>query len=433
MSPVQVPEQTAFRRARQHVDSLRFLVRWIVWTVPLGIVVGAACAGFLWALDAVTLLRFEHPWLVWLLPAAGAASAGMYLRFGQNVERGSNLILEEIHQPKEGIPLRMAPLVLLGTLITHLFGGSAGREGTAVQMGGSLAGFLNRIPGFRRANSSFMLSAGMAAGFAGVFGTPFAGTIFAMEVLTIGRMNLTAFVPCLIAAVVSDRTCLILGGTHTPYSIASPATSSHFVGSAADLSLLIKCVLVSIVFGLVSQLFVQTTHLVHALCRRIPGPVWLRPAAGGIVVLVLWWIAGRSDYLGLGVLSGPDSTITISSAFTGTEPSPFSWLWKLIFTATTVGSGFKGGEVTPLFYVGATLGNALSGPMEAPADLFAGLGFVAVFAGATNTPLACTIMAIELFGSDYLATFAIACATAWLFSGSAGLYSAQRVSPKHDG
>jgi len=421
------------RHTRQHVDSLGFLLRWIVWTFPLGIVVGTACAGFLWALDAVTLLRFQYSWLVWLLPAAGAVSAGLYFHFGQNSERGSNLILDEIHQPKEGVPLRMAPLVLLGTLITHLFGGSAGREGTAVQMGGSLASTLNRIPGFRRADSSIMLSAGMAAGFAGVFGTPFAGTVFAIEVLTIGRMNLTAFVPCLIAAMVSDRTCLMLGATHTHYSIAGPDASSQFAGSAADVSLLLKCVLVGIVFGLVSQLFVQTTHLVHALCRRIPGPVWLRPVAGGLVVLALWLIAGRSDYLGLGVLSGPDSTITISSAFNSREPGPFSWLWKLIFTATTVGSGFKGGEVTPLFYVGATLGNALSGPMEAPMDLFAGLGFVAVFAGATNTPLACTIMAVELFGSDYVAAFAVTCATAWLFSGSAGLYSAQRVLPKHDG
>jgi H+/Cl- antiporter ClcA len=379
------------------------------------------------------LLRFQHPWLVWLLPAAGAVSAGMYLRFGQNAERGSNLILEEIHEPKDGVPLRMAPLVLLGTLITHLFGGSAGREGTAVQMGGSLASTLNRIPGFRGANSSILLSAGMAAGFAGVFGTPFAGTVFAIEVVTIGRMNLASFVPCLLAAVVSDRTCLILGATHTHYSIASPATGSHFVGSAADVSLLLKCVLVGTVFGLVSQLFVQTTHLVHALCRRIPGPVFLRPVAGGVAVLLLWLMAGSSDYLGLGVLSGPDSTITVSSAFNSNEPSPFAWLWKLIFTATTVGSGFKGGEVTPLFYVGATLGNVLSGPMDAPMGLFAGLGFVAVFAGATNTPLACTIMAVELFGSDYLTAFAITCATAWLFSGSAGLYSAQRVFPKHDG
>ncbi len=391
--------------------------------VPVAVLAGSASAGFLWALDGVTHLRWAHGWLLFLLPLGGVLVGWLYHVFGAESERGNNLIMEEIHQPGGGVPARMAPLVLIGTLVTHLFGGSAGREGTAVQMGGSFAGTYARLCRIRPENIRVLLMAGVAAGFASVFGTPLTGAIFAMEVLIIGRMQYDALLPVLVAGVIGDYTCSAWGIQHTPYHIAFPAAPGHLVDGA----ILAQTVLAAVLFGLTSRLFVGATHAVkHQVARFVP-IIPLRPAVGGLLVIALVYAAGTRDYLGIGVISPDPGGVSILSAFTAGGAAPWSWAWKLLFTAITLGCGFKGGEVTPLFFIGATLGNTLATALGAPVDLFAGLGFIAVFAGATNTPLACTMMGIELFGAHYAVYFAVACFIAYLFSGQAGIYSAQRA------
>ncbi len=410
------------------MNAIRYLLKWILLAGVLGMLTGSSCALFLWLLDHCARLQAENSWLLWLLPVAGVLIGLVYSTIGKSTELGNNLILNEIHEPGDGVPLRMAPLVLLSTLVTHLFGGSAGREGTAVQMGGSLASGLSRlIPRLSAEDRKILLTAGIASGFAGVFGTPVAGMIFAMEVLTVGRLSSTSILPCMIAAIVGDQVCLAWGIGHTQYSIASLIP----VGSASHLApvdswMLCSTVVAGVAFGLASLMFSEGSHTLSRQFKRlIPNPL-LRPFVGGVLVIILFLIAGTDDYLGLGVIADDDQSVTIVKAFQSGGAKTWSWLWKLVFTVVTLSSGFKGGEVTPLFFIGATLGNTLSLYLGVPPDLFAALGFVAVFAAATNCPLASTVMAVELFGGEYLLYFTVACLVACFVSGRSSIYSAQR-------
>ena len=413
---------------RAHASALRTLGVWLALTAPVAVMAGSASALFLGSLDRVTALRFAFPWLLLLLPVIGPVIVWFYEKHGRGAGRGTDLLLDEIHRPGAGVPVRMAPLVLLSTLLTHLFGGSAGREGTALQMGGGLAaGFIRwaRIPGRHRA---MLLQAGVAAGFGSVFGTPVAGAVFAIEVLAIGQVRTGSLLPCLFASLIGDLTCSAWGIHHTSYPIdviAGPGSSGFRI---FDGVLLAKSGVVGAAAGLVAMLFSDLSHAVqNQLKTRIRRP-WLRPSVGGLVVVGLAYALGTRSYLGLGVSSPYPGDVTLLSCFHEGGATGWSWLWKLLFTVVTLGSGFKGGEVTPLFFIGAALGNALSGPMGAPTDLLAGLGFVAVFAGASNTPLACTLMGIELFGAAHAPYLAAACFVAYLFSGHSGIYGSQRIA-----
>lgn len=411
------------------LDCVLASAKWLFLIVPMAAVVGSACAFFLWSLEQVTRLRFEHPWFLFLLPLAGVGVGLLYHYYGRAAEGGNNLIMDQIHQPGGGVPRRMAPLILFGTLVTHLFGGSAGREGTAVQMGGSIASAFCRWYRLDASRVRILLMAGIAAGFGAVFGTPLAGAVFALEVLMIGRIEYEALLPAFIAAVAGDWTCHAWGMGHTHYHIgflASSAAPSAFFH--LDALLLLKVVVASAAFGLASTVFAELSHRLGALFKRlIPyGP--LRPAVGGLLVIGLFFLVGTSDYLGLGVSSPDPKAVTIVSFFQSSEIHYWSWFWKIIFTAVTLSAGFKGGEVTPLFFIGAALGNALAGVMGAPTDLFAALGFVAIFAGASNTPLACTLMGVELFGATHVIYIATACFLAYLFSGHSGIYLSQRIA-----
>lgn len=408
-------------------QNFRFLLRWTIWVIPMAIVIGSGVAFFLWSLDAVTQIRLNNPWLLSLLPLGGVLIFVLYRLAGKQTEKGNNLILEEIHEPSKTVPFRMAPLVLIATLLTHLFGGSAGREGTAVQMGGSLADSLAKPFGISPEDRKILLLCGMAAGFGSVFGTPLTGAIFAVEVLFVGRILHTALIPCLLASILGDISCQWWGLGHTKYAIATgtiPALHANNIGSWA--SILPQVILLGIAAGLASNAFSSLTHRIKTTATALLGPTWMVPAVGGIIIILLSFIPGNDDYLGLGVWNPNPAAVTISSSFSADGAAPFSWAWKLLFTAITIGMGFKGGEVTPLFFIGATLGNSLAVLGGAPVDLMAALGFIAVFAAATNTPIACTIMGIELFGGDYLIYYAIACFTAYFFSSHKGIYSSQR-------
>ena len=410
---------------REHLAVLRQLLIWTLLVVPVGILSGSASALFLWSLDHMTGLQARHGWLLFLLPVAGLAVGWLYQRVGRPAEGGNNLIIDEIHRPGGGVPTRMAPLILIGTLITHLFGGSAGREGTAVQMGGSLASTYGRLCKFGAANMRLLLMAGVAAGFGSVFGTPLTGAVFAMEVLVIGRVQYDALIPVLVASVVGDATCSAWGVHHAIYHISIAETLRPLAGF--DGWLLAKTAAAAIAFGLAAKLFAELTHgLQHGLRRLAPAAPW-RAALGGALVVALVYVSGSRDYLGLGVQARAPGAVTLLSAFSADGAATWSWAWKLLFTAVTLSAGFKGGEVTPLFFIGATLGNTLAVLLGAPVDLFAGMGFIAVFAGATNTPLACTIMGVELFGAHYTAYFAVACFIAYYVSGHSGIYMAQRL------
>ncbi len=407
----------------------KHLLKWTLLAICIAFFAGSAVALFLWLLDKVTLLRWQNGWLLFLLPAAGILIYFLYKTVGKNSEAGNNLIMEEIHAPGGGVPARMAPMVLLTTLITHLFGGSAGREGTAVQMGGSIAGFMARTLSLKPNDTRILLMTGIAAGFGAVFGTPITGAIFALEVLAIGTIRYDALLPCLIASVLADITCTAWGIQHTHYhignleAVASQVSFIHF-----DLLLLAKAILAGVAFGLASYLFSTMQHSIKKYSQQYIPYKWMIPAVGGILIIALCYITGTRDYIGLGVYAQDSKAVSIVSSFQAGGAYSWSWLWKIIFTAITLGMGFKGGEVTPLFFIGAALGNTIAMLTGVPVDLFAGLGFIAVFAGATNTPIACTMMGVELFGGQHLLYYAVACFTAYYFSGHSGIYAAQKMA-----
>lgn len=409
-----------------HLQQVRTLFSWTLLVVPMALLVGSVIALFLWLLNEATKARFNYPWLIYLMPAAGFLMVWTYNKFGKSSLGGNNLVVEQIHEPSSGVPAMMGPLILASTVLTHLVGGSAGREGTAVQIGGSLASECGRRLGLNPEKTRIFLMSGISAGFGAVFGTPLAGTIFALEVLTIGKLNYEALLPALIAALTADWACQSWGGTHTHYAIVTKATAS------LDLVLLAKVLVASVLFGFTAHLFAELSHLTDAAYKRWIAYPPVRPLVASLLLWALTYILQTRQYLGLGVWSANPHDVTIVSFFSPDSVDQFSWFWKLMFTVITLGAGFKGGEVTPLFFIGAGLGSAIAGVLAAPPDLFAALGFVAVFAGATNTPLACTLMGLELFGANHSPYIATACFVAYLCSGHSSIYLSQRIGiPKN--
>jgi len=390
------------------------LARWIPISGLVGIMAGSASALLLVSLNYATTMRESHVWLILLLAPAGWLVGLLYKHFGASVEAGNNLILEQTHDPTAVIPIRMTPLILFGTFVTHLFGGSAGREGTAIQTGASLADQLSRPLRLDSHARRILLMAGISAGFASVFGTPLAGAIFGIEVLAIGTLSYDAIAPCFMAAFIGDLVTRAWHVQHTIYRV-SEVPSMSFTGVAYSM-------LAGIAFGLVGMWFAKLTHAVSHFAKRHIANAPLRPLAGGLLVTTAVFAIGTPHtlkYLGLGIP-------TILAAFNSKLPV-YDFAAKIAFTAVTLGSSFKGGEVTPLFFIGSTLGNALSHIIPLPPSLLAGMGFVAVFSGAANTPVASTLMAVELFGAEAGAYAGIACVISYLFSGHTGIYNAQRV------
>lgn len=398
-------------RSLEQWELLPYMGKWLIMSSAAACLAGTASAFFLLALEWATATREAQPWLICLLPLAGFVVGWAYDRVGKPVEAGNNLIIDEIHDPKKVIPRRMVPLVFIGTVASHLFGASVGREGTAVQMGGALADQLTGIFRLRHEDRRILLMVGMSGGFAAVFGTPLAGALFGLEVLAIGRMRYDALFPCVIAAIVADRVCLAWGVHHTVYVVP--------LVTAVSVSTVLSVVLAGFAFGLVGLLFATVTHTIGGWMKRYLAYAPFRPLVGGAVIAISVITLHTERYIGLGIP-------TIVAAFQ--HPlAPWDFAGKFIYTVASLASGFKGGEVTPLFFIGATLGNALAPLLHLPVPMLAGLGFVAVFAGAANVPLACTVMAIELFGPAIAPFAAIACVASYMFSGHAGIYHAQRL------
>lgn len=395
--------------------TILLFLKWIFICVLIGFFSGSASAFLLVALEWAASYRGQNSWIIWLLPMGGLLIGLGYHYYGASVVKGNNLLLEEYETPKKTIPLKMAPLVLLGTIITHLFGGSAGREGTAVQMGGALADQFTRIFKLDNSDRRTILILGISAGFASVFGTPLAGALFALEVLYFSKVSYKSMVLSFLVAVIAYFTVEIWQVEHTHYSIP--------IVPDLNLKILLWIIPISILFGIAAMLFSRSTHYWGILFSNIKYPP-LRPFVGGLLFAIAIYLIGTTKYLGLGVPF-------IVESFS--KPSEYyDFLAKILFTGFILGAGFKGGEVTPLFFIGATLGSALSLIVPLPIALLAGMGFVAVFSGATHTPIACTIMGMELFGMQSGAYIGIACFIAYFASGSIGIYHSQIVKgPKY--
>jgi H+/Cl- antiporter ClcA len=392
-------------------QSLLHLLKWLAIGCAIGILTGTSSAVLLATLEWGTAWRESHLWILLLLPLGGLASGLIYYYLGSSVEAGNNLLLEEIHDPHTVIPLRMAPLVLLGTTISHVFGASVGREGTAVQMGAALADRLAQILRLQAKDRRLVMMAGISGGFAAVFGTPLAGMLFGLEVLSFGKFRYDGLFVCAIAAMIGDRITIAWGLHHTAYKIS--------IVPELTIWRLLTAIVAGMIFGLTAWLFATLTHQINTYFKTKISYPPLRPFVGGILVAIAIQLVSTTKYIGLGIP-------TIVSAF-HTQLPPWDFAAKIGFTALSLGAGFKGGEVTPLFYIGAALGNALAPLTILPAPLLAGMGFVAVFAGAANTPLASTLMAIELFGAPVGIYAGIACICSYICSGHTGIYRAQRV------
>jgi H+/Cl- antiporter ClcA len=392
---------------------LRYFFKWLALAGIVAFLAGSACAFFLFALAWATATRSAHLWLVWMLPLAGFATGWLYLRYGQRVEGGIRMLADEAVTPGQGVPLRMAPMVLGATVVSHLFGASVGREGTAVQMGGALADQVTQWCRLAQSDRRLLILAGMSAGFASLFGTPLAGAVFAFEVMTPARLRTFAWPaaiwPCLAAAFLGDQVGLWWGVQHTHYAVGPLAATTP--------AALLATLAAGAIFGVAAWVFTSATHQLGATMQRRVPYAPLRPFIGGCIVAVAVWLTASDRYIGLGIP-------VILEAFA--HPlSILDALAKTAFTVVSLGTGFKGGEVTPLFYIGATLGNALAPVLPLPFPLLAALGFVGVFAGAAKTPLVCIVMAAELFGAEIAPYAVLACAASVLCSGRAGIYRAR--------
>lgn len=391
--------------------TIPYIFKWMLMCSLIGILIGSASAGFLISLDWATNFRETHLWIIAFLPIAGFLIGLLYHYFGKEVEMGNNLLIETIHKPKQIIPFKMASFVYLGTIITHFFGGSAGREGTALQMAGAIADQFSKPFKLNSQDRSVLIIAAVAGGLGSVFGTPLAGAIFGLEFFLIGRIRYNALFPAFITAIMADLTTKFWNANHTPYHI-------DLIPNVSFLNIL-YAILAGVLFGICAALFSKLLHKTGAVFKsKIKFPP-MRPFVGGIIIASAVFSIGTTKYIGLGIP-------TIVEAFNEPLPS-YDFALKMIFTIITLSAGFKGGEVTPLFFIGATLGSALSIFIPLPTALLAGMGFVAVFAGATNTPIACTIMAIELFGAECGVYAAIACVVSYLISGHNGIYKNQII------
>ena len=389
----------------------RLYLRWFLLISAIGIAAGLSSALFLWLLEISTATFTRHPQLIYGLPAAGGLLAYVSHGVGSAANQGNNAIIRGIKGDLTRVPFIMAPFILVTTLLTHLFGGSAGREGTAVQMSGSLADTLLTRFDIPQSERAHYLRAAAAAGFGAVFGTPIAGAVFGIEVSK-ERKSVTYqnLIPCLLASLIGDFTCRLTGVGHAHYS--------HIDVPRITPTLLLWMLICGVGIGLLAVVFIEAQQFLSRLGAGKPNGWRLRPLLGGIAILMMTMLLGTNDFNGLGLP-------LISSALNGSPLPVWTFAIKLAFTVVTLGSGFKGGEVTALFCIGSLFGNGLAGVGHQDPKFFAGLGFVSLFAAAANVPLTCWVLAMELFGPRLSLLSMLVIGIAYLVSGRRTIYAAQ--------
>ena len=388
---------------------VRSIGKWLVLAVAVGLVCGVIGTAFHVGVHEATLLRGEHPWLLWCLPLAGLVIVGFY-KLTKTEGQGTNAVIDQVHLGK-GLPILLLPAIFLSTVLTHLCGGSAGREGAALQMGGTIGFHTGRLFHLDDKDLRIATLAGMAAFFSALFGTPLTAAIFSIVVISIGVMYHAAMFPCLTAALTAYGVSLLLGVEPTRFTVEMPALAA---------GTMLRVGVLAVLCALVSVLFCGVMHTAeHLMEKYFPNP-WVRVVVGGFAVVALTYLCGTTDYNGAGM------DVVTAAVEQGTA-HPAAFLLKLLFTAVTLAAGFKGGEVVPSFFVGATFGCVVGPLLGLPAGASAAIGLVAVFCGATNCPLASTLLSIELFGDGGLLYFALACVISYMLSGYSGLYSSQTI------
>ncbi|GAE36797.1 voltage-gated chloride channel family protein [Halalkalibacter akibai] len=392
------------------------LSKWIGLGLIVGVVIGSTTALLLTTNDFLGNTREENSWLIYFLPIAGLMVGSMYMKFGtkgkNDALKGNNLIIDAIHG-KANVLRRMGPIVYLGTFITVLFGGSTGREGAAIQMGGSVAETVNKIFKMNAVDMKLLLMSGISAGFGAAFGTPITGVVFGMEMVALGKLKYEAFVPCLVASFTGHYIAVVAWGIEH---------ETFIIQKVPELSVLsfTKVILLSIVFSLLSVLYCQLRHGIQRISEKYTKKNHIvRTFIGGLIIVALTLLIGSTDYNGRGL-------DMLEQAFKEDVPS-YAFIAKLIFTAVTLGFGFVGGEAIPLFFMGATLGNTLYGVADLPMSFLAGIGMIATFCGGANTPIAAFLLAVELFDGKGIEYFFVATLTSYIFSGHHGLWPSQTV------
>lgn len=400
---------TVERESKEILQYLRSFLKWVLIAVVTGTAGGLVGSAFHLSVSWAAAFRRAHPWLLWLLPAAGCLIGLIYHLF-RTENKNTNTIIDSIHFG-DRVPLSLVPTIYLATVITHLFGGSAGREGAALQIGGSLGNYAGRL--FRLDDKDMRVAtlSGMSAVFSALFGTPLTATVFALEVISVGVLYYSALVPCLVASLLALQISVFFGIAPTRFLVTVYPVHAVMVLKVAALAL--GCAVVSILFCLAMH------GAEHLLVKAIPSD-FVRVVAGGAAIVVLTLLRGTNDYNGAGME-------VITRAIEEGAARPDAFFWKLLFTALTLGTGYKGGEVVPCFFVGATFGCVLGSLLGIPAGFAAAIGLVAVFCGAVNCPLASILLSVELFGSTELVYFALACGIAYMLSGYFGLYSSQKI------
>lgn len=385
-------------------------LKWVLFSILSGIAIGLVGTAFYFCMDLVTEIRFEHPWLICLLPAAGLLITGAYQLLKDENDSGTNLILSAIHSG-DNIPLRMAPLIFFSTLITHLFGGSAGREGAALQLGGSIGSGIGTLFRFSDKEQKVLIMCGMSAAFSAVFGTPLAAAIFAMEVVSVGIMHYSALLPCVISSLIAHQIAVAFGATAESFAISN--IPSVTIVPALEIALLaVLCALASILFCILLH---QTGHLFQKLFMN----KYLRIVIGGLIIIALTALVGNQNYNGTGMN-------VIQQCFQGSTP-PLAFLLKMVFTAITLAVGYKGGEIVPSFFIGATLGCFFGTVAGISPSLCAAVGMGAVFCGVTNCPITSLLICFELFGFEGMPYYLLAIAISYVVSGYYGLYQSQKI------
>ena len=385
-------------------------IRWVIFAILSGLIVGGIGTLFYFGMYLVTLTRTKNPWLIFLLPVSGLVIVGCYRLLHDEKDTGTNLVLSAIHSDEE-LPLRMAPLIFLSTLITHLFGGSAGREGAALQLGGSIGNGLGKLFRFDDKDKHIMIMCGMSAAFSALFGTPMAAAVFSMEVVSVGVMYYAALVPCVISSLVASMVARYFGVSQELFLIEN-IPAFRFLPAVKISVLAVLCAGVSILFCIM-------LHSSDHLYKRFFKNAYIRIFVGGCLVIALTLLVGDQTYNGAGMNM-------IEQYMQGQVP-PEAFILKMLFTAVTLGAGFKGGEIVPSFFTGAAFGCLFGNILGFSPSLCTAVGMTAVFCGVTNCPITALLISFELFGYDAMPYFLLAVAFSYMLSGYYGLYSSQKI------